>query len=282
MSLDLFHSTAIGCSRLITQAYSTSFSIGVRLLNSQYRGAIYAIYGYVRLADELVDTFHQFDKAELFRQLSQETAQALQDGLSLNPVIHAFVQAVRRYRIDPALLDAFLNSMEMDLTVQTYQVSQYQQYVYGSAEVVGLMCLRVFCDGDDTLYFQLREPARRLGAAFQKVNFLRDIASDLHDRGRLYFPGVDFIQFKAADKQRIEAEITQDFAAALPGIVRLPRGVRLGVYVAYRYYLDLFAQLRRHAPTAILTQRVRVSNQRKVWILIRSSFRHLLLPVLGG
>lgn len=282
MSLTLFHATAQGCSRLITHAYSTSFSTGVRLLARRYRGAIYAIYGYVRLADEVVDTFHAYDKARLLRQLRQDTDGALQDGISLNPVIDAFVQVVRQYQIERDLLDAFLASMELDLYEQTYQQTLYQTYIYGSAEVVGLMCLRVFCEGDETLYQCLQPQARRLGAAFQKVNFLRDLADDMAERGRMYFPAIDFERFNVTDKQAIEADIADDFAVALQGIIGLPSGARLGVYVAYRYYLDLFAKLRRSSPQTIRTRRIRISNRRKLWLLVRSSLRHWVVQLLGG
>ncbi|WP_128543294.1 phytoene/squalene synthase family protein [Larkinella soli] len=279
MSIALFHRTAGACGRIITRAYSTSFSIGVRLLAARFRPAIYAIYGYVRFADEIVDTFHEYDKAELLERFRADTNLAREQGISLNPVIHAFTRVMRHYRIGTDLLDAFLDSMAMDLTNSTYQTGEYRTYVYGSAEVVGLMCLRVFCEGDEVLYGRLQEPARRLGAAFQKVNFLRDLASDFGERGRLYFPGVDFERFSEADKRQIEAEIAADFKAALAGIRALPKGARLGVYVAYRYYLDLFRQLCRVPPRTLFTRRIRVSDRRKLWLLLRSSVRHYTLPV---
>lgn len=278
MSINLFHQTAQGCSQLITQAYSTSFSMGVRLLAPRYRPAIYAIYGYVRYADEIVDTFHNHDKATLLERFRADTYLALEEGISLNPIIHAFGQVMHRYQIETGLLEAFLDSMAMDLVHQTYQSDQYRTYVCGSAEVVGLMCLRVFCDGDRVGYDNLQGEARRLGAAFQKVNFLRDVASDLTERGRFYFPGVEAHGFTTAAKQQIEAEITDDFVAALAGIAGLPGGARLGVYVAYRYYLDLFHQLRHQTPQTLLSNRIRVSNPRKLWLLLRTSVRYYVLP----
>ncbi|TNE56950.1 MAG: phytoene/squalene synthase family protein [Bacteroidetes bacterium] len=274
--LDLFHSTCTECSRLITRRYSTSFSLGIRLFHRRFRPPIYAIYGFVRFADEIVDTFHQYPKKELLDRFREDTDRAIREGISLNPVLHAFQQVVRQYGIERELIDAFLNSMAMDLDRNNYNASAYDTYIYGSAEVVGLMCLRVFCEGDEARYQALKAPARRLGAAFQKINFLRDIKSDHDDRGRVYFPGVDFRYFDDAAKREIEADIQADFSAALEGIRRLPDGTRLGVYLAYKYYTQLFAKIKGAPAKRIAEERFRVSDKHKVYLLFSSALRHRL------
>jgi len=266
----LFRNASFACSKVITQRYSTSFSLGIRSLHSRFRDPIYGIYGYVRLADEIVDTFHGHNQALLLQRLREDTWTALADGLSTNPLLHAFVQVVNRYGIERSLIEAFLDSMEKDLHQDRYERSGYEEYIYGSAEVVGLMCLRVFCDGDDPGYQQLRAPARSLGAAFQKVNFLRDMQADFEHLGRVYFPGVDFGRFSDAEKARIEKEIEQDFAEAYRGIVQLPDGARFGVYLAYMYYRKLFAKIRTVPANRIREERIRVSNPRKALLLARS------------
>jgi len=209
--LDLYNSTCQECSQLITRRYSTSFSAGIKAFDPSIRAPIYAIYGFVRFADEIVDTFHDFPQATLFYKFKEDTWHAIDEGISLNPVLNAFQEVVNAYNIEKTLITAFLDSMEMDLSRQSYDADGYDQYIYGSAEVVGLMCLYVFCNGDTNQYARLKEPARRLGAAFQKINFLRDLKSDFEDRGRVYFPGVDFLQFTAADKLKIEQDILTDF-----------------------------------------------------------------------
>ncbi len=201
--LDLFHKTCGECSRLITQRYSTSFSLGIKVFDEKFRMPIYAVYGYVRFADEIVDTFDGYPKADLLQRFREDTYRAIEEGISLNPVLHSFQAVVREYGIEQALIDAFLDSMEMDLHHSRYGSDLYEKYIYGSAEVVGLMCLRVFCEGDKALFEHLKAPAQSLGAAFQKINFLRDLKSDFDDRGRVYFPGVDFTNFTAEDKRRI-------------------------------------------------------------------------------
>lgn len=266
--MDLYRSTCLECSKLITQRYSTSFSLGIKTLNRKYHESIYAIYGFVRYADEIVDTFHNFDKATLLEQFKQDTYQAIQSRISLNPVLYSFQDVVNTYNIEYDLIDAFLNSMEMDLTEQEYDAQGYDDYIYGSAEVVGLMCLRVFCEGDEAMYQRLKEPARSLGKAFQKVNFLRDMKSDYQDRGRVYFPGVEFDEFNLAAKREIEEDIARDFAHAYEGIVQLPEGARKGVYLAYRYYLRLFRKISQLPPQKILTERIRVPDSQKIGILI--------------
>ena len=273
---DLFNTTCSECSRLITRRYSTSFSLGIRLFDKRFRGPIYGIYGFVRFADEIVDTFHQHDKEVLLRRFREDTGRAIDERISLNPVLQAFQEVVHRYGIERGLIDAFLDSMEMDLSKNTYDARGYEQYIYGSAEVVGLMCLRVFCEGDDARYQSLKASACRLGAAFQKINFLRDIRSDHDERGRVYFPGVDFRHFDNTAKRQIEADIQADFDAALEGIRRLPDGSRLGVYLAYKYYTQLFAKIKRAPAQRIAEERFRVSDKRKVYLLFSSAVRHRL------
>lgn len=274
--LQLFNRTCAECSSLITRRYSTSFSLGIKLFHPRFRGPIYGIYGFVRFADEIVDTFHEYPKAELLERFRQDTWRAIEEGISLNPVLHSFQEVVRSYGIERELIEAFLDSMEMDLTESSYDSGRYNAYIYGSAEVVGLMCLRVFCEGNDGEYQRLKDSARRLGAAFQKINFLRDIKSDHEDRGRVYFPGVDFSRFSQEDKWAIEADIKQDFDAALEGIRQLPKGARLGVYLAYTYYTHLFQKIKSAAPQRVAQERFRLSGKRKVFLLCSSALRHQL------
>jgi 15-cis-phytoene synthase len=272
--LTLFHNTCFECSTLITRRYSTSFSLGIRLFHKRFRAPICGIYGFVRFADEIVDTFHNYPKKELLQRFRDDTRTAIAEGISLNPVLHSFQKVVHDYAIEWELIDAFLKSMEMDLEQVAYNESGYDEYIYGSAEVVGLMCLRVFCEGNDEAYQRLKEPARRLGAAFQKVNFLRDIKSDFEERGRVYFPGVDFRKFTQQDKTNIEYDIKADFDAALEGIRRLPKGSRLGVYLAYKYYTQLFAKIKSAPAQRIAQERFRVSDKRKIYLLFSSALRH--------
>lgn len=274
--LSLYRNTAFGCSRLVTRAYSTSFSMGIHMLAKRFHDPIYGIYGFVRYADEIVDTFHDYDKALLLDEFKRDTYLALERRISTNPILHAYQEVVHAYGIPQDLTDAFLHSMEMDLGLTTTTCESYSQYIYGSAEVVGLMCLRVFCEGDTTQYSSLEAPARALGAAFQKVNFLRDVQSDMEDRGRVYFPGVDFQQFSKRDKYEIEADIEADFNHAFQGILRLPRGARFGVYVAYTYYLQLFKRIRQTQPERILQERIRVPDRQKIALLAGSFVRHKL------
>ncbi|QNE38520.1 phytoene/squalene synthase family protein [Hymenobacter sp. NBH84] len=275
----LFDETTLACSKLITTRYSTSFTLGIRTLDKRFHLPVYAVYGFVRWADEIVDTFHSHDKAALFQDFKRQTDEALRERLSLNPVLHAFQLMVHRYGIDQEFIDAFLRSMEMDLEDQSYNQSLYQEYIYGSAEVVGLMCLRIFCEGDKALFERLREPARRLGSAFQKVNFLRDIRSDYEDRGRVYFPGVQYERFDDQVKRQIEDDILADFEAGYAGIVQLPRAARLGVYLAYVYYLKLFYKIRQLPAAHILSERVRVPNNTKMLLLLGSYFRYRLRAI---
>lgn len=272
--MDLFSQTTFECSKLITQRYSTSFTLGIRTLHKRFHLPIYAIYGYVRYADEIVDTFHEHDKAMLLERFRNDTKQALAEKISLNPVLHSFQQVVHEYGIEWALIEAFLHSMEMDLDYSRYEKSGYEEYIYGSAEVVGLMCLRVFCEGNLKNYDELKAPARSLGAAFQKVNFLRDIRSDFEERGRVYFPGVDFSAFTAKAKEQIEQDIEKDFAAAYSGILRLPKGAQMGVYLAYLYYKKLFYKIRSCPPSRILKERVRIPDQNKLLLLAQTMVRY--------
>lgn len=250
--------------------------MGIRLFEKRFRAPIYGIYGFVRFADEIVDTFHDKPKARLLDRFCEDTWRAIDERISLNPVLHSFQEVVHTYRIERELIEAFLHSMRMDLDNQAYDSAGYEEYIYGSAEVVGLMCLRVFAEGDDALYQRLKSPARSLGAAFQKINFLRDIKSDFDDRGRIYFPGVDFSNFTNADKKQIEADIRADFDAGLEGIRQLPKGARLGVYLAYKYYTQLFAKIKKAPAQRVAEERIRVSDKRKVYLVFTSTLRHSL------
>lgn len=276
MSLKLYSTTTFECSKLITEHYSTSFTLGIKTLDKSLHYPIYAIYGFVRYADEIVDTFHDYDKKQLLDQFKSDTYEAIKRGISLNPVIHSFQDTVNRYNIGHDLIEAFLHSMEMDLYKEDYTEASYNEYIYGSAEVVGLMCLHVFTKGDLQEYERLREPARRLGAAFQKVNFIRDIKSDYKDRGRVYFPGVNFESFSGADKELIENDIRADFEAAYKGIIELPKTARLGVYLAYIYYLKLFRKITKLPASKVLSERIRIPDTRKLAILTKTYFMHRL------
>jgi phytoene/squalene synthetase len=250
--------------------------MGIRTLDKSYRIPIYSIYGFVRLADEIVDTFHNFNKKHLFEAFKKDTYKAIEDKISLNPVLNSFQIVVNQYGIDQELIDAFLYSMEMDLSESEHSRETYEKYIYGSAEVVGLMCLRVFVNGDDDLYQQLKDPARSLGAAFQKVNFLRDIQSDYHERGRVYFPGIDFDHFQDKDKKAIERDIERDFIAAYEGLTKLPKGARKGVNLAYVYYLRLFHKIKKLPPSKILKSRIRIPDITKFALLIPVLFSNNL------
>jgi phytoene/squalene synthetase len=273
--MNLYDEACFECSKLITKKYSTSFSLGIKTFDKSFRYPIYAIYGFVRYADEIVDTFHNYDQQQLICRFKEETFKAIKEGISTNPVIHSFQQVVNRYGIDHELIKAFLRSMEMDLDNKAYDQDSYQTYIYGSAEVIGLMCLRVFTS-DDVLYRSLIPKARSLGAAFQKVNFLRDVKADYTERGRTYFPGIDFNNFTEQDKRAIEAEIKHDFEEAFEGIKRLPVGTRLGVYIAYIYYLQLFKKISYTPASVILQKRIRVSDARKMSLYIKAVLQQKL------
>lgn len=276
MTIDLFHTVSGECSRQVTLRYSTSFASAIRLLHKDLRQPIFNIYGFVRFADEIVDTFHQHNKPDLLAQFKAETFEAVDRGISLNPILNSFQKTVREYGIDHGLIRSFFSSMESDLTQNAYDRQGYEEYIYGSAEVVGLMCLFVFCEGDRTLYGKLKEPAKALGAAFQKVNFLRDMKADFLDLSRIYFPGCDFHNFTERDKQKIQKDIELDFAAAYKGILGLPLKARFGVYVAYKYYESLFRKIKRIQPQRILQQRIRIPNYYKAYIVLRASVKNRL------
>ena len=264
------------CSKNTTQTYSTSFSLGIKALNKKLHQPIYNIYGFVRLADEIVDTFHDYNKFELLRRFKQDTIDAIEDKISLNPILNSFQETVNRYQIDWSLIEAFLNSMEMDLEEQVYDKEKYQLYILGSAEVVGLMCLRVFVQGNDDNYNKLKPFAMKLGSAFQKVNFLRDANSDFQGLGRTYFPGVNMCDFTEAGKRKIETDIEDDFKTALIGIKMLPDSSKGGVYLAYRYYYDLFLKIKSLPSSRILKDRIRIPNSKKIVLLVKSILRHQL------
>ena len=275
--IELFYNTSEQCSKITTELYSTSFSSAIKLLHKSLRTPIYNIYGFVRFADEIVDTFHGFDKSSLLTEFKKETYDAIERKISLNPILHSFQSTVNKYNIDHALIEAFLHSMELDLSEKKYDRAGYDEYIYGSAEVVGLMCLKVFCNGDEAQYNHLVPFARSLGAAFQKVNFLRDIRSDVDERGRVYFPGVDFNHFTDADKYDIIQDVKQDFAHAYQGIVQLPVACRLGVYTAYIYYLKLLEKIERTTAVDILESRVRIPNTQKIALLAQSFVKEKLM-----
>lgn len=266
----LYNKVSMQCSKLVTNQYSTSFSLGIRMFSKELRLPICAIYGFVRFADEIVDTFHGSDKKRLLQEFRQDTYRAINQQLSLNPILHSFQKVVNDYQIPMDLIDAFLDSMEMDLEPIIYDDILLKKYIYGSAEVIGLMCLRVFVKNDDVEYEILKPYACALGSAFQKINFLRDMKSDYEERGRVYFPDIDFTNFTDQDKQRIEDDIHGEFQMAYKGIVKLPASSRLGVYCAYKYYLNLFYKIRSLPASAVAEKRIRVSDKRKLFVLTTS------------
>jgi phytoene synthase len=272
----LFDSISIRSSRMVTKSYSTSFSLGILGLDRKYHDPIYAIYGFVRFADEIVDSFEGYPQKELLERFWKDTYQALEDKISLNPILNSFQQVVHAYEIDHDLIETFLKSMEMDLYKNEYDEAGYKAYILGSAEVVGLMCLKVFVDGNQERYLALKEPAMQLGSAFQKINFLRDLHADYQSLGRTYFPGVDLDNFNEEVKASIEADIDIDFKAGYEGIKKLPKGARFGVYIAYVYYYSLFKKIRKTHCDLILNERVRISNKRKYGLFLSSYLRHTI------
>lgn len=268
--MDLYNETCFECSKIITNKYSTSFSKGIKTFARRFRYPIYAVYGFVRYADEIVDTFHGFDKAQLISEFRTLTFEAIKRKISLNPVLQSFQEVVNTYQIDLHLIDAFLKSMEMDLETTVYTDKGYREYIYGSAEVVGLMCLKIFCETDEDLYTKLVPKARSLGAAFQKINFLRDIKSDFEERGRTYFPDIDFKKFNSEEKRLIETDIKKDFDDALEGVLQLPKGSQLGVYIAYVYYLELFKKIKQTPANVIMQKRIRVSDSHKMFLYFQA------------
>jgi 15-cis-phytoene synthase len=269
----LFDDLSKECSRITTKKYSTSFSLGILFFHKRMRPAVYAIYGFVRLADEIVDSFHNYDKKYLLDDFMKQTYDAIESKISLNPILNSFQEAVYKYEIPMALVDSFLRSMQMDLEKTKYNDAEYRQYIFGSAEAVGLMCLCVFTERNKKMYQSLKPFAKRLGAAFQKVNFLRDVKADNIELGRTYFPGVDLKNFSVEDKAKIERDIESDFKLALHGILRLPSNSRRGVFLAYYYYLMLFKKIKRLPPCQILGERIRIPNHEKYFLLLKSNLK---------
>ncbi len=270
---ELFDMISKQSSKMTTVVYSTSFSMGIRFFSKRFHDPIYAIYGFVRFADEIVDSFHGFDKERLLETFKRDTYQAIEDKISLNPILNNFQWAVNKYKIDHELIATFLRSMEMDLHNESYDRLGYEEYILGSAEVVGLMCLRVFCEGDESSYADLKPSAMKLGAAFQKINFLRDLSHDYNGLGRSYFPNLKISEFNEEAKLRIETEIEADFHAGLEGIRRLPEGAKFGVYVAYVYFYALFQKIKKSRSEILLHERVRIPNRRKYGLLVSSYFK---------
>ena len=274
---ELFDMISRESSKMTTTTYSTSFSLGIKFFSKKFHDPIYAIYGFVRFADEIVDSFHGFDKSTLLERFTKDTYLAIEEGISLNPILNNFQATVNKYRIDRELIDLFLKSMEMDLTKKVYEsTDEYKEYILGSADVVGLMCLRVFCEGNEDKYQELKPRAMSLGSAFQKINFLRDLKADHYGLGRSYFPGVNMQQFDDVEKKKIEDDIQKDFDEALIGIKQLPKGAKFGVYVAYVYFYALLKKIRRLPAKRILNERVRISDPAKYRLLITSLLKYKL------
>jgi phytoene synthase len=272
----LFDSVSLKTSKLVTNNYSTSFSLGIKFLHNEFQDPIYSIYGFVRFADEIVDTFHDFNKKELLDEFKVDTYRSISRGISLNPVLNSFQKVVNDYKIDHKLIDTFLRSMEMDLEKKEYDAEGYKDYILGSAEVVGLMCLRVFVKGDQKMYDELTPFAMSLGSAFQKINFLRDLHADYLGMGRVYFPNVELTTLDSKTKEALEDDIELDFNKGLEGIKLLPKNSRFGVYVAYIYYRKLFIKIKSLQPERILEERIRIPNSQKIVLFASSYVRHSL------
>lgn len=270
---ELFDKISLNASKYVTNEYSTSFSLGIKMLHQSIREPIYAVYGFVRLTDEIVDSFHEFNKKELLDDFKKQTFQAIDVKISLNPILNSFQHAVNYYQIDKWLIDAFFDSMEMDLEDQQYDQETFDKYILGSAQVVGLMCLKIFCKGDSNQFESLKPGAMSLGSAFQKVNFLRDLKADKENLGRIYFPGMNSHEWTPELKEKIQADIKQDFIHALEAINRLPSNSKYGVYTAYRYYFKLFKKLENASFEELLTNRLRVPNYTKIRLLFTSKVR---------
>ncbi|MBK7967015.1 MAG: phytoene/squalene synthase family protein [Bacteroidetes bacterium] len=268
-----FDNVSIACSKLTTRSYSTSFSLGIYFLHHKMRDPIYAIYGFVRFADEIVDSFEGYNKKYLLEKFKRDTYEAIENKISLNPILNAFQQSVHDNNISLDLIETFLKSMEMDLEKVLYTQENYEQYILGSAEVVGLMCLHVFTSGDLKMYEELKPYAMRLGSAFQKVNFLRDLKDDYYLLGRSYFPNIDLTNFNNESKKIIEQEIEEDFKYALIGIKKLPAAAKGGVYLAFVYYTSLFKKIKSVPAERVFTERIRISNSYKMGLMINSLFQ---------
>ncbi len=273
---ELFDMISRKSSKMTTVMYSTSFSLGIRFFSRRFHDPIYGVYGFVRFADEIVDSFHGFDKQKLLKRFKEDTYLAIEEKISLNPILNNFQNVVNKYSIEQELIDLFLRSMEMDLEKVQYDQKKYEEYILGSAEVVGLMCLRVFCEGDQEKYAELKPSAMRLGSAFQKINFLRDLKADFKELGRSYFPGIDLNNWNDITKTAIEADIEKDFSDGLLGIRKLPDGARFGVYVAYVYFHELLLKIKKVKAGKLLNERVRISNSRKYTLLIRAYMRNVM------
>ena len=272
---ELFDSVSYECSKIVTNSYSTSFSLATRMLSSSIRTHIYNIYGFVRFADEIVDTFHSYNKMELFNRFEESLYLAISNKISLNPILNSFQMTVNLYHIDIDYIKSFMTSMRWDLSKKTYRTEkEYKDYIYGSADVVGLMCLKVFVKGDKRLFEKLKKPAMHLGSAFQKVNFLRDLKSDTENLNRLYFPDVNIDSFDEYSKSKIINEIKEDFKQGKTGIFQLPNESKFGVYTAYKYYLRLLKKLKKTPSTEIKSKRIRVANYQKADVLARSFIRY--------
>ena len=272
---ELFDQVSHQCSKLVTESYSTSFTLATRMLSNEIRQDIYNIYGFVRFADEIVDSFHHYNKPVLFERFEKSLEEALEDKISLNPILNSFQETVHRYKIDRKHIDAFMQSMRWDLSKKVYATDEeYKQYIYGSADVVGLMCLKVFVKGDTEMFNALKDAAMGLGSAFQKVNFLRDLKADHVHLERTYFPNVDLNEFDEISKKAIIDEIESDFRQGLSGIFQLPDDAKFGVYTAYKYYMRLLKKLKRTPSTQIKSKRIRVPNYQKVDVLARSFIRY--------
>ena len=269
----IFDNVSASCSKATTQAYSTSFSLGIYFLDVKMRKPIYGIYGFVRIADEIVDSFHDYDKKYLLQKLRSDTEEAIKLRISTNPILNSFQEVVHEYKIEWKLIDTFLKSMEMDLITNEHSPETYREYIFGSAEVVGLMCLKVFTKGNTELYNHLKASAMKLGAAFQKVNFLRDINADYELLGRSYFPEINFSCFTSQQKEQIQSEIEADFKEGLIGIKKLPIEARRGVYLAYFYYQKLFSKIKRLPPEKVMQTRIRIPNGTKIGLMFNSLCR---------
>ena len=274
---NIFDEVSYSCSENVTKTYSTSFSLATRILSENIRKDIYNIYGFVRFADEIVDSFHDYNKTELFNDFSDDLEKALVNKIHLNPILNSFQHTFHKYNIDKDLVDAFMKSMRMDLTKKKYStVNEYKEYIYGSADVVGLMCLKVFVQGDSKLYNKLKNNAMKLGSAFQKVNFLRDLKADKEDLNRTYFPNTKFEKLNESEKNEIINEIENDFKDGLEGIKQLPLDAKFGVFMAYRYYNQLLKKLKKTPATEIINRRIRVPNLKKIELLTRSYVKYQL------
>ena len=272
----LFDDISVACSKNITQTYSSSFSMGIKFLAPSLRNPIYSIYGYVRLADEIVDSFEGYEQEQMLEELRIDTRKALDQRISLNPIINSFQQVVHEFSISEDLIESFLESIEMDLKKKTYTAEMYEKYIYGSAEAVGLMCLKVFCKGDQQQYDDLKFSAMKLGSAFQKINFLRDIKADFQGLGRMYFPGIDFSTFCSSKKREIERDIELDFEEGLNGIRRLPKEAQFGVFLAYVYFKGLLNKIKKTPAERIMEARIRIATPQKVALLVSCYMRNNL------